>query len=146
MSLSLDFSFYLTTHHPATSLSVVFLLLLCNCRSIAFASTLLPCNFYKQFSTIMPSKAPKVESLSPDHWEKFPPPVDQELWKRYMNEDDSDSDASDTEPEGPMAGPSSASKGAKPDASEVKPISKNDLVSYLSLPHGLNHADALEVQ
>jgi hypothetical protein len=76
----------------------------------------------------MPPKALKAESLSPGHWDRIPPPVDQELWIRYMNEDDSDRDASDTE-EGEMAGPSSASKPTKPEALEGKPKPKNDLVS-----------------
>ena len=80
----------------------------------------------------MPPKALKVEPLSPEHWDRIPPPVDQDLWKRYMNEDDSDSDASDTE--GEMAGPSSASKSTtKEEGPEGKPKPRKDLVSYLKL-------------
>jgi hypothetical protein len=78
------------------------------------------------FSTKMPRKVLRVERLSPDHWEKFPPPVDQELWKNYMNEDDSDTDISDSEKD-EMPGPASASKSAKSDALEAK-VSKNDTV------------------
>lgn len=81
----------------------------------------------------MPPKAPKVEPLSPDHWDRFPPPVDQDLWKRYMNEDDSDSDDSDTEQEDTMAGPSTDPRGVKGDAQEVKPVSKTEMVSYFPL-------------
>ncbi len=80
----------------------------------------------------MPPKAPKVEPISQNYWDKFAPPVDQDLWKRYMNEDDSDSDDSDTEPEDTMAGPSVDSRGTKGDTQDVKPVSKNDMVSCLT--------------
>lgn len=76
----------------------------------------------------MPPKALRVEPLSPGYWDRIPPPVDQDLWKRYLNEDDSDSDASDTEGS-EMAGPSSTSKSTKSDAPEGKQKSKTDLVS-----------------
>jgi hypothetical protein len=75
----------------------------------------------------MPRKVLRVERLSPDHREKFPPPVDQDLWKNYMNENDSDTDISDSEQD-EMPGTASASKSTKPDAPEAK-ISKNDTVS-----------------
>ncbi|ERF71041.1 hypothetical protein EPUS_03321 [Endocarpon pusillum Z07020] len=76
----------------------------------------------------MSPKAPKVEPLSPDHWDKFAPPIDQDLWKRYMNEDDSNSDESDTEQEDTMAGPSADPRGVKGDAQEVKPVSKAEMI------------------
>jgi hypothetical protein len=86
----------------------------------------------------MPSKACKVERLSPDHWEKIPPLVDQDLWKTYMNENDSDSDISDSEQEDEMPGPVNDPKTTKLDGPEAKPISKNDTVSYFSLSHDIN--------
>ena len=74
-------------------------------------------------------KALKVKPLSPDHWVIFTPPVDQKLWKRYMEEDDSDSTTTDTEG-GSMAGPSTVAKTAQPDSTEAKSKPKNNLVSY----------------
>jgi hypothetical protein len=81
----------------------------------------------------MHPKALKVEPLSPGYWERYAPPVDQELWKLYMNEDDSDSDASNTEEEEPMPVPLAASKATKSEAPEARPKPKNVLVSYLKL-------------
>lgn len=57
-----------------------------------------------------------------------------------MNEEDSDSDASDTEQEEEMAGPSSTSKGSKGEASDAKPTTKNDLVSHLKLLFMMQYA------
>jgi hypothetical protein len=131
------FSSYSSSHlftrpfiHPL-SMMLAILHFSYNCWSIV--SLLLVClfKFYTLFYITMPSKAPRVEPLSRDHWENFPPSVDQDLWRRYVNEEDSDSDASDTEQEGSMAGPSNASKSTKVDVSGAKPISRNDLVSYL---------------
>jgi hypothetical protein len=81
----------------------------------------------------MPPKALRIKPLSPSYWDKLAPPVDQELWKRYMNEDDSDSDILDSEEEESMAGPPIASKPANSEAPEAKTKSKNDLVSHLKL-------------
>jgi hypothetical protein len=50
-----------------------------------------------------------------------------------MNEEESDGDASDTEQEYSMAGPSNASQSTKADVSGAKPTAKNDLVSYVKL-------------
>lgn len=72
----------------------------------------------------------KVEPSCPDQRDRTPPPVDQELWKRYMYEHDSDSDASGIEPEEQMAGPVNVAKSTKPDAPQLKQTSKYDLVSY----------------
>lgn len=77
----------------------------------------------------MAPRAYKVEPLSPGHWDRITPPVDQELWKRYLNEDDSDSDSSDTE-HGEMAGPLSSAKSTRPEAPEGKPKNKDELVNY----------------
>jgi hypothetical protein len=88
---------------------------------------------YTLSSVTMPSKAPKVEPLSRDHWENFPPPVDQDLWRRNMIEEDSDGDDSDIEQEYSMAGPSNTSQSTKADVSGAKPTAKNDLVSYVKL-------------
>ena len=49
-----------------------------------------------------------------------------------MNEDDSDSYDSDTEQEDTMAGPSADPRGVKGDAQEVKPVSKNEMVSHFA--------------
>ena len=86
----------------------------------------------------MPSKTLRLEPLSPGYWDRISPPVDQELWKRFMNGQESDSDASGTESEEPMAGPYTATKSTEPDVRPVKQNSKHDLVSCLKVFEALS--------
>jgi hypothetical protein len=102
------------------------------CWSITFLSTLFITfyQFYTFISYKMPSKALKVEPLNPNYWETVSPPVDQDLWKQYMNEEHSNTDISDSEDEELMAGPSNTVDGTKKDASDADLKSKFDLVSH----------------